>query len=886
MSSGEQVLWRHGPGKTGCGLRPLLAVLLLVGTTAGFPADLAAARQDFIAGQYEKCASAAQQALQAKQDPEEWGSLLCDTLLTLGRYSEALAVATNALASEPRSIRLRWSAREAFLRNGQTMAAAGLVADIARLFSTRSWIYRDPKDLIVYGRVALLDGMDPKLVLDRLYDRLKKSSPNLREVYLASGELALDKHDFALASRLYQEGLKGLPNDPDLHFGLAQAYAPGDQKSMLASLEKALELNPNHVGSLLLLTDHRIAAEDYPAANDLLDRVAKVNPWHPDAWAYRAVVAHLKNELDAESGARETALRFWPTNPRVDYLVGKKLSEKYRFAVGASHQKRALSLDPDYLPAKSQLAQDLLRLGEETEGWRLADEVQRADAYDVEANNLVALHDVIRKFQTLTNQHFILRMNSREAALYGSRALGLLEAARARLSAKYGLTLAEPTLVEMFNDQKDFAVRTFGMPDNDGFLGVCFGGVITANSPASRPARHFNWESMLWHEFCHAVTLQLTRNKMPRWLSEGISVFEERQANPAWGEQLNPRYREMILGQDLTPISKLSSAFLAPKSPVHLQFAYFESSLVVQFLVENFGQAQLLAILRELGQADDLNALLAKHTVPLPQLEKDFASFARKTAQQMAPGLDWEKPAASVFRGLGRGPGADDSAADPLPALSDGSWTAWSKSRPTNFWVMTRQAERLMDQQQWAEARPVLEKLVELYPGATGGDCAYLKLATVCRALGETNTERQVLTRFAERDDEAVDAYLRLMELASATRDWPDVITNALRYLAVDPLVPSPYRYLARASEETGQAQPAIEACRALLELDPANPAEVHYHLAKLLFAEGDSAARRHVLQALEEAPRYREALRLLRRMQTGNTNALPQTTAAVEARQ
>src|SRR5437773_9362849 len=76
---------------------------------------------------------------------------------------------------------------------------------------------------------------------------------------------------------------------------------------------------------------------------------------------------------------------------------------------------------------------------------------------------------------------------------------------------------------------------------------------------------------------------------MPRWLSEGISVFEEKQANPAWGQAMTARYREMVLGEDLTPVSKLSAAFLSPKSDLHLQFAYYESSLVVEFLVQRFG---------------------------------------------------------------------------------------------------------------------------------------------------------------------------------------------------------------------------------------------------------------------------------------------------------
>ena len=109
--------------------------------------------------------------------------------------------------------------------------------------------------------------------------------------------------------------------------------------------------------------------------------------------------------------------------------------------------------------------------------------------------------------------------------------------------------------MEIFAKQKDFGVRTFGMPGNPGFLGVCFGCVITANSPASQMPSPANWESVLWHEFCHTVTLTLTKNKMPRWLSEGISVYEERQANPAWGQRMNPSYRSMILDKDLTPIS-------------------------------------------------------------------------------------------------------------------------------------------------------------------------------------------------------------------------------------------------------------------------------------------------------------------------------------------
>jgi tetratricopeptide (TPR) repeat protein len=348
------------------------------------------------------------------------------------------------------------------------------------------------------------------------------------------------------------------------------------------------------------------------------------------------------------------------------------------------------------------------------------------------------------------------------------------------------------------------------------------------------------------------LTLRLTHNKMPRWLSEGISVYEERQANPAWGQRMDPRFRELILGSDLTPLSRLSSAFLAPPSELRLQFAYYESSLAVQFLAERFGLKRLTAVLRDLGRGLAINQAIETNTASLAALERDFAAFARRLAEQMGPGLDWEKPPAQVLLA-----GADAEAA----------WDAWARTRPTNFWALTRQARECLEQKQWARARAPLEQLVKLYPNAAGPDSPYRLLAQTERALGDTNAERRVLTRLAELDAEAPEACQRLMELAAEARDWPAVAQNARRYLAVNPLVPLPYRFLARAAAAQGQDKIAIDACQALLRLDPANPADLHFELAQLLHRAGDPAARRHLLQALEEAPRHRAALRLLRAM-------------------
>lgn len=865
MSPAGQILKRRATSAVN-GRVPVLLFVVLCGWLS-FPAladDLDDARKLLLTGKYPEAIRAAAKGVQEEEGSEDWRLLLVQAHMAVGQYAQAHTALTNALGKYPHSssIRLRFVGRDVKLFNGLPDEAKDLLDEINRLAGSRTWAYRDPANVTALGRAALLLGADPKMVLDRLFEPVKKAAPDLRDIYLATGQLALDKGDFQLAAKIFQDALKRFKSDADFQFGLARSLMSGSRPQALRALELAMEFNEKHVPSRLLLVDHLVDAEEYEEAEKLLKEVLEVNVNQPEAWAYRAVMAHLRNDKAKEAQFRADALRHYTNNPAVDQLIGRKLAQKYRFAEGAAYQRRALKFDPGFLPAKLQLAQDLLRLGEEEEGWRLVAEVNEADGYDVNAFNLVTLRDTTDKFIALTNAHFTLRMDAREAKIYGPRVLALLTRAHDTLSKKYGLKLEKRTIVEIFPEQKDFGVRTFGMPDNPGFLGVCFGCLITANSPASARGHASNWEATLWHEFCHVITLTLTKNKMPRWLSEGISVYEERQASPTWGQVMNPRYREMILGDELTAVGDLSSAFLTAKSDLHLQFAYYESSLVVQFLVEKFGVARLRAILADLATGKEVNATITSHTAPLEKLEKDFEDYAKELARKLAPGLDFEKPKAMTgLPGLRPSNGTVVVAPDDKPLLDP------AKLHPKNFYVLTQQAKRLIAEKKFAEAKEPLLKLIEAYPTHTGTDCALWLLAQVHRELRETSQERAVLTKLAALDADSVDAYLRLMELAATTKDWTVVAENARRYLAVNPLVPQPHRWLARASEELKQPQEAIAAYQTVLLLDPPDPAEVHFRLAKLLDATDAKAAKQHVLMALEEAPRFREAHELLLRL-------------------
>jgi tetratricopeptide (TPR) repeat protein len=816
-------------------------------------------RQQFLRGNYGEVVTTAQKQVQ-EGSSSDWRILLIQSLLTVGRYGEAYTNAQNGIGDYPVRVRMFLLARETALYQNDPAGANRWLAEGQDFIEARRGFNSGGENLVALGQAMLLLGVEPQVVLQNCFQQAEKMDPPPREAFLASGQLALDKHDFSLAADAFRAGLKQFPGDPDMESGLARAFETSDREQMMQHIDAALKANPQHVPTLLLLADHLIDAEQYDEAEKELALALKVNPNQPEALADRAVLANLRNDAAQEKEFRDAALKFYQTNPEVDYLIGRKLSQKYRFAEGAAAQRRALEFEPDFLPAQRELAEDLLRLGRNDEGWQLAESAHKKDAYDVTAYNLAMLHDRMAKFETLTNAHFMVHMSPLESVLYGDRVLDLLGRARETLGRKYGVELTQPTEVEIFPEQKDFAVRTFGMPGNPGYLGVCFGSVITANSPASQEPNPANWEDVLWHEFCHVVTLTDTRNRMPRWLSEGISVYEERQANPLWGEKMNLAYRDLILKGELTPLGKLSGAFLTPKTTGHLLFAYYESSLVVEFIVNQFGLDALKKILGDLRDGVEINPAIAAHTAPLPELEKQFAAFARERAEKLAPGADLAQP-----------PETD----------SEIERAAWKMAHPNNYYARLDEAAELMRAKDWAKAKPALEAVARIYHGESKAENPLWMLAVTERHLGETNAELATLREFALQESDFADLFGRLIELCRQEKDWASVTNYADRLLAINPLSPVPHRALAEAGAALGNNGQAIGAYKKLLALDPPDASGIHFQLAKLLHARGGSEgeAKRHVLEALEEAPRFREAQRLL--LELENTTPQAQASAA-----
>lgn len=818
------------------------------------PVDRAAAvetvaecQQMLVSGKYEDCLNVTTKAVAERSYGEEWPILKIQAELALGRYPEALDSVAAGIERYSWSVRLRQLEYECALANGRKEQAAKALVEVERLVSSAPWRYTDADDLVALGQIALALGADAKNVQEGFFERARKNYSSRPDGFVAAGRLALDKGDVAFASELLTPAAKEFPGNPEVLFLLSESLRSSNREQATELLQKAMELNSNYAPALLRITEQQIDAEDYSGAEETIRQLLAVNPNQPEAHGLQSVIHHLRNNLTAADASRLAGLKYSTSNPKVDHLIGRKLSQKYRFSEGAGFQRKSLEADPDFTPARIQLAQDLLRLGQETEGWQLAEQAHQKDGYDTNLFNLLQLKDSLDRFTTVTSEHFQVRMEKREAAIYGPRVVELLEQAWTEQTLRYEFTPELPVVVEIYPRADDFAVRTFGLPDVAGFLGVCFGKVITANSPATRRENPTSWESVLWHEFCHVITLQKTGNKIPRWLSEGISVFEERRTDSRWGQHMDAEFRDRILAEKVTPIAELSSAFLTAKTGQDLNFAYFESSMVVEHLVETHGLSALNAVLQDLNNGVQINEALDRHSDGLDALEASFRTFLTQRAAAFANRVDFSTEELSKSK---------PSSADAVKQFL--------QEHPDNFPALLLQASLLMKGNSPDEAEIILKRLVEMVPDDDSTNGPRRLLAEVYRQRGQAAEEVAILTDHLKRSADDLDAALRLQEICEEQNQPERVVELGRTIVAIDPFQIGAIHRAVNAAESLSQTNAAVSNLKSLLQLQPDDAPRLHFRIARMQKTLAPEDARRHVLLALEQAPRFREAHRLL----------------------
>ncbi|MPY86403.1 MAG: tetratricopeptide repeat protein [Luteitalea sp.] len=714
-------------------------------------------------------------------------------------------------------------------------------------------IFRGDRDGLGFARAARArQALGEPRQANALFRAGVQASPNHPAVHTGWGELFLEKHNTAEAVGSFQTALKLDPRWSPAIMGVARAHADENPSAAREAASQALAINPSLTDAHLLLATLAIDEDDVATARQALSRARAQDPTNPEAAALAAAIAFIEDQPKAGETEVARALTVNPRSGDVHRIIGERLARQYRFEEAVGFLRRAVELDPEHPGAQAALGLHLMRTGDEAAARAVLERAFDLDPYDVVTYNLLGLLDTLDGFQTKQEGELTVRMDPRDSSLLGRYLVPLAQEALSTLSARYEFKPQGPILIEVFPRHDDFAVRTLGLPGLLGGLGACFGRVVTMDSPRARPAGTFNWSATLWHELAHVITLQLSRQRIPRWLSEGVSVFEESRAGRAWGGDAQLAFVQALANDEIGPIAELNTEFSSPKT---ITRAYFQASLVVAHIVDKYGDRGLRAFVRAFGEGlDEEGAARQALRVGLDELQRGFDAYVRHRYAAALPALRSPK---------GKIP--TEGSPEQLVAIA--------KRYAGHYFVQMAMARRLIKSGRPDEARPLLERAVGLVPFAGGEDGPHALLANLEAKAGRMDAAMAHLDQQLAQDPTSIEPVRQLLQIARERGDEARLDRAARRLIEIAPFDAELHSTLGDLALKRRDFETAVRELQAAIEAGPDDVAAAHTELAEVYWQTGRPAeTKKHVIAALEVAPRLERAQELLLAVVDGET--------------
>jgi tetratricopeptide (TPR) repeat protein len=754
----------------------------------------------------------------------------------LGKYADAEQLLAQPAAESPRS--------EAALQLGLLLQMVGRKPEAAAILTRIAGgasAAREAADLARAARAARALGLVREA--NGYFREAVVLAPKDPAINTAWGELFLEKYNRQDAARSFRAALAADPEWVPAHVGLAHTLVDENPADAAGALAKALAIAPSSIPAHLLKAQLALDEGRREDARGALAKAIEINPHDLETRALLASVAYLEGRQPDFEAEAARALAINPTYGDLYRIAGDQAARSYRFDEAVTLVRRALEIEPDNTRAYAELGIHLLRTGDEEAARAALDRAFKADPFDVITYNLLGMFDTLAGFQTLTEGSITMRLHPEEADILREYAVPLAHEALATLSKRYDFTPKGPILIEVFPKHDDFAVRNVGLPGMIGALGACFGRVITMDSPRARPPGTFSWAATLWHEMAHVITLQMSAQRVPRWLSEGVSVFEEKRARPEWGRDMELTFVHALDRGRLLKLRDLNTGF---SNPELIGLTYYQASLLVEHMVAAHGEPALHRLLRAYGEGLETDAALEKAlSIDVDRLQKAFDAFLEERFGALRKIL-------RIPQGLEAATGVD-------------ALRTLAAANPDSYPVQLSLGRALADAQDVDGAVAALERASALVPTATGKESPRAIIAELAAARGDRPRAMQELETLLAHDHTNIDASRTLAALAEEAADRRRQRLALERVVDLDPMDAAVHATLGRLALDAGDATVAMREFRAALAAGPVDRAAAHCDLAESYLRAGRTAdAKKQALAALEIAPTFERAQELL----------------------
>lgn len=128
-------------------------------------------------------------------------------------------------------------------------------------------------------------------------------------------------------------------------------------------------------------------------------------------------------------------------------------------------------------------------------------------------------------------------------------------------------------------------------------------------------------ESVIFHEYTHAVVRELSRDRAPVWLNEGVAQYEEGQSTAQYTRALSG-----LAARGVLRLRPFEGSFMGLRAQ-EAQAAYVLSLSATEYIVREFGLFSVRSILERLGEGMSVeDAISASLGISYEELEKRWAA--------------------------------------------------------------------------------------------------------------------------------------------------------------------------------------------------------------------------------------------------------------------
>jgi len=811
------------------------------------PDDRGQLRSSIETGHYTEAEATAKKLLLKTPDNGSIRHELAEVLAITGRYTEAVAEFERA-AADSQKAGARVDKLESDLRRAEVLDLIGQEDRAKPIYESFIKYYTDndprtARELTLVARALV--HLERFQDANDMYRSAIEADSNYLDAQLGAAELFTQKYAYSDAALFLDDAYKINSNSAQVYLSLARNKRIDGDTQAAAALDRALSINPNLVEAITLKAAMALEADHLNDASAQIEKALTINSRSLEAHSLRAAMFYLQDK-DFEPEVAAT-LAISPRYGGVYNTLSHYASITRRTEQAAQFARRATAIAPRLWDAHLNQGMALLRLGQMDTGRAAIEKAFKGDPFNVWAKNTLDLLDSMRDFKETKRGPFIIKASAQESDVLSPYAANLLEEAAAKLTAKYRFTPKGPIIIEIFKNHEDFAVRTLGIPGL-GALGVCFGFVIAQDSPSARQAGEFNWGSTLWHEFTHVITLQMTDYRIPRWFSEGLSVYEERRARPGWGDDWNPMFVRTFIEQHWFNMKDLDAGFQRPKSPRDVAIAYFQASQVCEFIVERYGFdaiLRMLAMYRDKAHTPEVLQQVLKLTES--EFDREFTAYIETKVRPLQSVLTTPNNAVASL-----------SKEEVLKALQT----------QDTFGLRIRAAELLAADGDRDAAIAHYTRALELFPYVSGAGNPSEALAKLLEQKGDQAGAAKVLDALVKTDENNLEALKTIARLRLALGQRQQGLDALQASFFISPFDYKLHTQAGELSAQLNDYSKALTEFQVTLALAPPNVAEANYNVAAAYHALGrQPEAKRAVLRALEAAPRYEKAQELLLRI-------------------